>query len=108
MIRRKLRREGIKQSLAIRAGLIGKRFELPRLGGTQLTTFCVHYNFQRGVIQVKLSNEATTRSEGKQVIVAGRWRKRHHAVESFCVRRRGKSVVFGVGVVAEIDWLAQR
>src|SRR2546423_1527044 len=107
MIRNKLRRETVKQLLAISSRLVTELFKLPRFTRTQLTTFCVDHDFQRGMIQVKLSDESTTRSEREQMIVAGSWRQHHHSVKRFGVLRRGKFVVFRVGVVSEIGGLAQ-
>ena len=74
----------------------------------QLTAFRINDNFQRRIVQIKLSDEATTRSKRKQMIVARRGRQHHHSVECFCAGGRGKFVVFSVGVVSEIGWLAQR
>jgi hypothetical protein len=93
---------------AIVTGLICERLELPFLTGTKLASFSVENDLQRWVVEIKLAHEAATRSECKQMMIARGGREHHHAVEGFRIRRRGEFVVFGVGVVAEIDWLAQR
>ena len=108
MIRVQPLRQRRQERLTIRSRRVRELLERPLLARFERQPFGFDDDLERRRPNVQRARESSARIEGEDVVRTFGCLDRGQPIDDACSRRLGQTVVFRVGVVAEIQRLAQR